>query len=181
MTLEHRMGPEGGASLNEQAVFERVGFEKELMSRGVKLERSFTNRKLFDEFFEAMHRRYKARLRSWVRSYRNYLSRLYQPQEFKPVFGYVPTDDFNKPILMIAGFIDIKTLAPVAGDLELITRALELKNVHLQPLVDEYQENRQIAKRMLTISGVNKDLQHRLGQVVSGNVEKIQLIERYEG
>ncbi len=82
---------------------------------------------------------------------------------------------------MIAGFIDIKTLAPVAGDLELITRALELKNVHLQPLVDEYQENRQIAKRMLTISGVNKDLQHRLGQVVSGNVEKIQLIERYEG
>jgi len=59
-----------------------------------------------------------------------------------------------------------------------LVSALEHKNAHLKQMVDEYNMNRQIARNMMSLPGVNKDIQHRLNNVATGAIDRQMLLEQ---
>jgi len=178
LTLQHRTGSDGGAYMLEE-LMDRTGLETELLKLGTKLEKKFHDPKTFEKFFNITHKDYTNRLRMWIRQYRTYLVGFYEPQKIKPVMNFVPVDDPKKPVLFIQGFVDIENLTPVLGDIDDVTLALEVKNGHLKSAVDEYRENQKIAKQAMGLPGINKDVQNRLSQVVSGAVDRVYLLERF--
>jgi len=178
LSLQHRVGPDGGA-WNLEELMEKTGLEKELLATTIKLERKFHNRKDFDRLFNITHKDYTTRLRAWIRIYKSYLVEFYASQGIRPVMNFVPDADPKHPVLYIQGFIDIETLTPVFGDLDDLTLAIEVKNAHLKSAVDEYRENQRIAKQAMNLPGVNKDLQNRLSQIVAGTVDRLLLLERF--
>ena len=177
--LEWRTGRDGGAWTIDQYMT-KTGADKELLKKGTSLEKKFPDRRVFKEFFDSLHMHALGRIRTQWRSYRSYIARKVRSQGIRPIAAFVPVDDPENPIGFIQGFIRIDTLAPAAGEIADIVLALEATNARLKPMVDEYRENQQVARKIMGLPGVNKDIQNRLGQVVSGNLDRALLLERFQ-
>lgn len=178
--LEHRLGSDNGAYTLSN-LLQRTGLLKELTDRAIVMEKKIPDAKLSNQFFNALQAKYFMRLRMWVKSYRSYLTRYYLGQKIRPIMNFVPTPNDKKPVLFIQGFVDIETSVPLLGDLDDITLAIEAKNSNLKKMMDEYKSNQIIAKKMMSLPNINKDLEHRLNLVATGQLERIEFKDRVTG
>jgi len=181
ITVEHCVGREVMMTIEE--IMDKTGLAKELLARSIKLEKKF-DPKNFEEFFKAIHRKYIGTVHNWHRSTRSFLFRFYEPQRFFPIYNFGYTEPFvqgkkNKKHLFIQGLVDSRSLTPIYWEeLNDLVSALEHKNAHLKQMVDEYNMNRQIARNMMSLPGVNKDIQHRLNNVATGAIDRQMLLEQ---
>lgn len=179
LILEHRLGSKVGTFTRDE-LFTKTGLEKEFYDYTDKLIKKFPDVKTKNALVDSLEKRYRARLSSWVKAFRSSLISFYSGQRIRPIMAFVPVRDIKKPELFIQGYIDTESLVPILGEVEDITLAIEAQNAQLKRMVDEYEENRRIAKKALSLPGLNKDLQYRLDQLASGTLEKTHLLERIE-
>jgi len=160
----------------------RFGLEKEWEKICTKLEKKFrSDSEELTRMIDRVYRGQVNRLRNWIKSYERYLIRFYHDQGIEPVSGFIPVDGKRENnVFCITGMIDSSTLSFVTGDFEDVVTALEYRNSWAKHMAETYQRNRRIAKNMLALPGVNRDLKSRLELVVSGSVDRTLLKARSE-
>ena len=176
IVIEHRLGAKGGA-FSRKDLFKSTGLEAEFGKTCTKLSGKFRDREIFDNLCHRIHQGEMQKLNNWVSSYKKYLNNFYLGQRLKPLVGFLPYADKRDPVMVIAGFRDLETHAPVAGDLADISLFLESEAIHSKAIHDHYREIVQIAKTLLKLPDVNKDIQGRMSLVIDGEVTKAGLIE----
>lgn len=184
-TLEHRIGDDGG-TFTIAHLTDVTGMEAKAVKEATEARKGIHNKKTAKKVYNDILRDARNRVRGWVKAYRNHLIEFYAPQGIRPVMRFVPAKDENdatkiKKVVFIQGFYDTDSLTPVIGDIDAITLALEARNAKLKLSVDEYRENQAIAKKALALPGINKDIQNRLNQIVTGSVTPLLLDERFKG
>jgi hypothetical protein len=176
----HRIGRARGAYTRGQ-LFSKLGLEKEYKKTCKKLQRKFHDSDEFEELAIEIHARRMARLGGWIQDYRGHLTKYYADQDLEPVMYFVPVDeDRSNDILFLQGFVDPGTDNFVTGDFEDVVLALESSNVRRKPQAEKYDRTRKIARNMLKLPGVNRDLRDRLLRVASGTIDRPMLKERFE-
>lgn len=179
-TLEHRIGRPG---YTMKALFELVGLEKKLADFRIQMRKEIRNDKTREKVINSEKKALKSRLRGWIRDFKTvYLPDKYKVQNLRPIMSFLPDkeSEAEEKIIFIEGFINTQTLMPVVGDIDAVTLAMEIRNAKLKDAVDEYRENQAIAKKALSLPGINKDIQNRLTNIVAGNVDRLLLHERFK-
>jgi hypothetical protein len=179
-TIQHQMGRERAYTLRQ--LMDLTKLEEEAVEEALAAKRGIHNKKTAQRVYNTILREALNKVRGWVKSYKADLIEFYLPQRIRPVMNFVPNTDAkaesDKPVVFIQGFYDLDSLMPVLGDIDSVTLALEIRNANLVDKVNEYRENQAIAKKSLSLPGINRDIQNRLNNIVAGNVTKHLLEER---
>jgi hypothetical protein len=181
--IQHNTGRDRAYTLAQLMDLTKV--EAEAVEEALAAKKSIHNKKTANKVYNSILRDALNKVRGWVKSYKADLIEFYSPQRIRPVMNFVPNTDekaeSDKPVVFIQGFFDVDSLMPVLGDIDSVTLALEIRNASLIDKVNEYRENQAIAKKSLSLPGINRDIQNRLTNIVAGNVTKHLLEERLKG
>jgi hypothetical protein len=182
--IENRMGFQSATAKDKirgcftrDELWKKFGYEKEHFEDVMYIEGKFKGSKEYIRKFESQSEKSLwKRLNTDIRNYKTFLTNRYQPQGIRPMFAFVPV--VEKGIcLYLQGFYSLESLKPVLGDVKDWALWTESMAVWSKPVADIYEETVLVAKQILKVPHVNKDIQHRMSMVVSGNATRSALLE----
>lgn len=161
--VEHRIGKDAGAYTRPR-LMDRTGLEQEWLDTMTKMEKKYRDRKRFETLSDVVYSGQKAKLSSWLRSWKQYIVRFYENQGLKPLASFVPINDSEWGIY-IQALIDIDSRDLVVGDT--MDYALYAESVYsaTRGVAIMNRECIQMAKTIMKLPGVNKDIQNRMNLV----------------
>ena len=167
--VEHRIGAKAG-SFRKTDLMYRTKLEKEWQDLYNKYQNRLRDRKEFERIMDSCWKTQCDKLQKLIRSYRTYLEKFYVAQRLFPLFAYVPIDGSDEMGLYIQALVDVETEALVAGDANDVALWTEVTQVRTLPIKKRNDMSLRIAKQLMKLPGVNKDIQHRMKLVVTGNL-----------
>lgn len=178
--MEFRTGPDGG-SYTIESWLQRLGLEKEMAS-DMRVIQKLRDQKTKKRLYAATKTEHQKRGRQVFRSVRNRITEMSVSQGIIPVMEFIPLNgNVDEPRLFIQGWIREDDLKPVHGNLEHIATAIESRNSRIKNVVDGYRFNQRVAKAMMALPQVGKDLQRRLQRVVAGELNRLEFVKQQEG
>lgn len=171
VTIEHRIGKEGGA-FTKNALMDKLGLEKEYYDMVSELEKKFRDRERFKRLCEDTHRGQIAKMHSAVKAYRKYIEQFYanhHPRPLVPMFAFVPISE-KADGLYVQGLLDEESLKLVVGEPEDDALWSETVFTNTKRMADLNARARRVAKALLGLPGLNKDIAHRVQAIAQGNV-----------
>jgi len=173
---EHRVGPNAGAFTRAE-MWKKGKFEKEYFDRTISLEKKFTDAALKLELANTIEGGLQRRLGGYIRQYKQYLAKFYRDQALVPMMAFVPLAIKGDNCFYLQGFYNAKTLKPVIGDVKDWALWTEAQAAWTRPIAETYDTTVAVAKMILKLPHLNKDIQNRLGMVVSGTMDRTALLE----
>lgn len=167
--IEHRIG-KTTASFAKKQLLNKVGLEKEWREQCKMLQRRITNAKEWEKLCDALYTSQMKKLGGMIGSYRKFLNNFYGTQGISPCLTYVPVDGSGSFGIYIQALIDEKTRMLVAGEPEDLALWSEVTASREKSHVDMYDNALLVAKGLLRLSSVNKDIQARMQLVTRGEV-----------
>lgn len=168
LIVEHRLGRAAGAFQNGQ-LMKRTGLEKEYTDLLKKLQRKVTNTKEFEDLSQSLWGTQKKKLGHMVRGYRDFLIKFYAVQGVLPCMTYVPLDEHSNG-LYIQALVDVDSFTLMAGEPEDAALWNEVTAIREKSHVNLYNRAIQCAKQLMKLPSVNKDLQHRMKLLTTGEI-----------
>lgn len=179
LIIEHRVGSQL-ATFGRADLFKRVGLEAEYFDTCLKLEKKFRDRDLFNKLSDKILSGEKRKLDGWIRNYKHYLELFYKDQGLLPLVGFVPVPAKNgevETVLFIQAMVSIETSKLMVGEVNDLALWSEATAVWSKPIADKHNDAIKVAKMILKLPHVNKDIQSRMSLVVSGDVSRAGLLE----
>ncbi len=160
-TLQHRMGRAGGVYTKAQLMV-RTGLEKMYWSKVMAQEKKMSDAAL-NEYLDLQRDRAERLLTKYLGKYRDFLNKFYADDEIEVMMQYISIDDKREnDIIFIQGFVELGgDTIKLAVDVADVIAALESFNAGTKGIRDRYERNRRIARRTLSLPGVNRDLKER--------------------
>lgn len=166
--IEHRVG-KAVTSFRFGDLMKKSGMEKHYSKQCARIQRRITDEDEAVSLMDAVYAANKKRLNAMISRYRKVLVALYKDQGIAPCMSFVPVNDTDSA-LYIQGFVDEK-LKPVAGAVSDLASYTETTYSRTKALRDKNEEAQKIAREILKLPNVNKDVQLRMGMVVKGKLE----------
>lgn len=167
--LEHRLGRSVIAFTKKQ-LLNKVGLEKIWRDMAKGLQRKITNIKEFNSLSDSLYATQMKRLGSMVNGYRRFLTTFYETQDLLPCFTYVPIDGSGEFGVYIQALVDKKTSMLVAGEPDDLALWSEVTASREKSHVAMYDHAIMIAKGLMKLPSVNRDIMHRMTMVSKGQV-----------
>jgi hypothetical protein len=167
VVVEHRIGRAAGHFTKNDLML-KTGLEQEYSEDCSQMARRIKDRKSLRRWEKGEYTRQQGRMGRMVDSYRKFLAQFYEVQGLVPRMVFVPHDKDN--IIFIQGLVNTGTHSLVAGEAEdtaAWTDATQRKN---KPSHERYEESIAQAKALLRLPSINKDLEHRLRLLASGEL-----------
>lgn len=167
--VEHRVGKVSGA-FRKKDLLMRTKLEKEWTDLYAKYQKKIRDRREFEKIMDGMWKTQCDKLQRMIRAYRVYLEKFYASQEAFPMFIYVPIDDMGTMGLYLQGLLDANSESLLVGKPEDAALWTEVTQIRTKPIKERNLMSLRVAKQLMKLPGVNKDIQHRMKMVTSGNL-----------
>jgi hypothetical protein len=167
--VEHRVGRLSG-SYSSKHLLAKTGLEKEWMNCFKKYEKKIRDRAEFDRIMDSMLSTQKSKLMHMVKGYRTFLEKFYLSQNARPLFSYVPVPHSDDKELYLQGMVDLDNNSVLVGSPEDVALWVEITQHQTDPIKRKNLLSLKIAKQMMKLPGVNKDIQYRMKMITAGNI-----------
>lgn len=169
LIVEHRLGRAAGFFTDVQ-LLKRTGLEKEYSDMLRKLQRKITNSQEFESLSESLWATQKRKLSNMMRGFKKMMASFYASQDATPCMTYVPVDDQGTMGFYIQALVDSSSYSLLAGEPEDAGLWNEVTAVREQSHVNLYDRAIKAAKQLMRLPSVNKDIQHRMKLLCSGDI-----------
>lgn len=167
--IEHRIG-KTTSHFTKKQILNKVGLEKEWREQCRSLQRRITNIKEWESLCDSLYGTQMKKLGAMVTHYRKFLTKFYSTQDIVPCLTYVPVDGSGTFGIYVQALVDAKTRMLVAGEAEDLALWSEVTASREKSHVDMYDVAVSVAKGLMRLSSVNRDIVHRMTMVAKGDV-----------
>jgi len=181
IVCEVRMGWKGGALTRDEA-FKLIGYEKRYFDRAMMYEKKFgAGSPMSKEAADNVEDKLWNQLNRLFPQVRSRLNHLVKSDKVVVMAAFVPMAIKGGNAFFVQGLKDIDSGKPVLGDPNDWALWSEATATFTKPMKDKYDEAIVVAKHILKLPHVSKDIQQRMSMVVDGEATRAGLLEHIKG
>lgn len=177
IVCEVRMGWKGGAITRDEA-FKLIGYEKRYFDRAMMYEKKFgAGSPMSKEAADNVEDKLWNQLSRLFPQVRGRLNHLLKGDKVETMAAFVPLAIKGGNAFFVQGLMDIESGKPVLGDPNDWALWAEATATFTKPMKDRYDAAIVVAKHVLKLPHVSKEVQQRMSMVVDGETSRANLLE----